>query len=52
VTPGIESSDIARLPVVGSYGAALVMSTFRAVVLTGSNVIVDGWFDAPANVTR
>jgi hypothetical protein len=45
------SSEIARFPVVGSYGAGLVMSSFRAVVVTGSNVIVDGVFDAPANVT-
>ena len=51
VTPAIEGSEIARLPVFGSYGAALVMSSFSAVVATGSNVIVDGWFGAPANVT-
>src|ERR1039458_8185746 len=51
VTPGICSSEIARLPVVGSYGAALVMSSFSLVVVTGSKVIVDGMFDAPANVT-
>ena len=39
------------MPVVASYGAWLVMSSLSAVVLTGSNVIVDGAFEAPAKVT-
>jgi hypothetical protein len=49
--PPNVSSEIARFPVTGSFGDALVISSFSFVVVTGSNVIAVGSFETPANVT-
>src|ERR1019366_801231 len=50
--PGISISLIARFPVVGSSGEALVMFSLILVVPTGSKVIVDGASEAAARATR